>query len=120
MKYVLDFIIPGAPKISANGSHGHWALKAKERKMWRGLVVIAVGNRRPLNPLEIAKVTFIRATCREPDYDNLTASMKAIRDGLVDARVCVNDKTANMPDAKYQWVRAPRGHSYIRVLVEEI
>lgn len=119
-EYRLDFTIPHVPRLAANGSHGHWAVRNKERRQWKLFVCIAIGKRIPVMPLEKVKCTFIRGTCREPDFDNLVASMKPVRDGLVEAGVVVNDKTENMPDAKYVWQKAPRGHSFTRVLVEEI
>ena len=120
MSFKLEVIIPGVPKIATNGPHGHWSVRSRERKKWRHLVVLAIGQKKPSSPFERVFCTFIRATCREPDFDNLVASMKPIRDGLVDAGIVVNDKTSNMPEAKYIWEKAAKDNSHVRVIVEEV
>lgn len=53
---------------------------------------IAAGLDKPLRPPVYAALTFFFKTNRRHDEDNLTNSMKAYWDGLVDARVLIDDR----------------------------
>jgi hypothetical protein len=118
----LELAIPGLPPMNTAGPHGgsHWSRTATKRK-WEGRVCVAVLEalgRWPTVPLEQARVTITRCSEREPDYDNLTQGGKFLLDGLVKARVLVDDspKVIGRPD--YRWEHAPRGAGCVKILVE--
>jgi len=93
----------------------HWSLEAKYRKVWHALVRCAVGNERPEKPLEHALITLVRHSRLEPDPDNMWASWKPVVDGLVRARVLVDDSPANAA-LHSRWERTP-GKGFIVVSV---
>ncbi len=120
MTYSLTVTIQGLPNITSNGSHGSWRAKAAATKMWKNLVYMAVGLKRPDTPLERAKITLTRHSMREPDYDNLAISFKPVIDGLKFAGVIVDDKRMNIGRAEYLWVQAPPKKGFITIHVEGI
>lgn len=116
--YVLEFEISGLPSISANGSHGHWATKAKERKRWHALVAFAIGWRGPRVALNKAKLTLTRHSSSEPDFDGLVVSFKPVIDGLVRAKVIVNDKPSNIGQPQYRWEYSSPRKGFVTVRIE--
>ncbi len=75
-----------------NGSHGHWAARARERKHQRSIVGLACAAsfaeyRTGLAKGYLARVVVIieRIAPRQFDYDGLVASAKSVRDGIADA-----------------------------------
>lgn len=94
----ITITIPLPPKeCRPNGSHGHWAQKAKAKKAYRRKVHLitleAIGKGIPERWVK-AKVN-IKAyfkTARHLDPDNLVASLKSALDGIADAGVVANDK----------------------------
>lgn len=119
---VLAFTLDGLPPMNtADGLH-RWS-RTKLRKVWESKVIAAVLlelKRWPAKPLERARVTIVRCSTREPDFENLTQGGKFILDGLVKAGVLADDapKVIGRPD--YQWEPAPRGKGCVRVRVEEV
>jgi len=82
--------------------------------------VLHIGARnRPEKPLSRAKVIFTRHSSTPPDDDNLAGSFKSVRDGLKDAGVIVDDKSANIV-AEYRWSKTDRNKGFITVEIEEI
>lgn len=61
-----------------NGSHGHWSVRAKERKNQRTMVDLFL---RQIDPPELpCIVTLVRLGKRVIDDDNLPPTLKAVRD----------------------------------------
>lgn len=121
---MLDFELPGLPPMNTAGSHGgsHWSRTIIKRK-WEGKVVSAVLEalrRWPAEPLERARVTIVRCSTREPDYDNLAQGGKFILDGLVKAGVIADDSPQVIGRPDYRWEKAPPAKGCVRVRVEEI
>ena len=52
------------------------------------------------------------------DWDNLVASFKCIRDGLVEVGVMVDDKPSVLIACEHRWGKAKRGEGRICVRVE--
>lgn len=119
MKYVLQLELPGLPK-GLNGSHGHFHKAARARKTWRNAAARVAYYRRPEKPLEAVKLTCIRYTASEMDYDNLVASFKPIIDGLRDAGVISNDNKKVIEAQEYRCEKAPRKKGFIVVRVESL
>lgn len=120
LRYELTFSIQGLPKIITNGPQGSWRLSAGERKKWKRLVCLETLSDRPLTPLKAAHCTFIRISSTQPDDDNLRASFKSVRDGLVQAGILEDDKPVNMPEPKYLWIKGSPRRGYITVKVSAI
>lgn len=119
MKYSLTFELPGLPK-GMNGSHGHWKVAYKRRKMWRSASYGAAVGKRPKTPLERCRIICTRFSSIESDYDNLVASFKPIIDGLIDAKIIVNDSSEFVKERSYLWVKAKPKGGKVKVQVEEI
>lgn len=119
MSFVLEFEINGLPPTT-NGSHGHWAVVARERKKWRDSVRMVAYYRRPPSPLEKAKLTLTRCSCRATDYDNRVISFKPVVDGLVDAKVLAGDTDSVIVERHYPFEKVGMREGKIRVRVEAV
>lgn len=119
--YKLEFSLSGLPKRT-NNNHSTWKARMAEARKWKGAVYVAVGAPlRPLKPLQLCRLTLIRHSSVEPDFDGLCSSFKHVIDGLIHAQVIANDKTSNFVDGRpeYIWKKAPRNKGFITVKVEE-
>ena len=119
MSLKFEIEIPGLPRTT-NGSHGHWRAAAAERKKWRTAICLLASRERPSVPLKKAKITCIRYSSSEPDFDNLVISFKSCLDGLRDAGVIADDKKRNIGATTYLWQKAPARQGKIKIIVEEI
>ena len=78
-----------------------------------------IGKEKPCKPLEKAKLTLIRHSSSEPDYDGLVSSFKYVIDSLVTLKILVNDKSKNIGVPDYKWQKAPAMKGFITVGIEE-
>ena len=89
-------IVLGLPprELSPN-ARVHWAKKARAAKAYRMVAFIAARNvpgwMRPRWELAEAQATFYLPDARRRDGDNLSASLKAAWDGIVDAEILADD-----------------------------
>lgn len=96
-----------------NGSHQHWAVKARTRKQQRCTVCLVVGSFLQgagftMLPQSAVRVTIARlAPSSGLDDDNLRAALKAVRDGVADA-LGVDDRDARVTWAYEQRRSKPR------------
>lgn len=117
----FGFEIPSLPKTTNAGGRAHWALKAKEAKVWKAWVLLCVRQVKFKGPpLQKARLTLIRYSSSEPDFDGLVSSFKHVIDGLVDAKVLVSDKQSVIGQPTYLWEYAPPKKGFIRVHVEPV
>jgi hypothetical protein len=119
VSFKLLIEIPGLPKTT-NGSHGHWAVAAAERKKWRTAVKTIAYMRRPDKPLVKVRLTLTRCSSGKTDHDNRVISFKGVVDGLKDAKIILDDTDAVIVERHYPQEKAPRGKGSIRIFVEEI
>lgn len=118
----LDLEIQGLTPINTADGLNRWS-RQRLRKAWEGKVASAVLmalGRWPAAPLDRARVTIVRCSTREPDFENLAQGGKFILDGLVKAGVIVDDSPVVIGRPDYRWERAPRGQGSVRVRVEAI
>ena len=118
MTYSLTFELEGLPKSQTN-NYGHWRTRAKSKKDWEDRVIAATITQWPKDPLTEAKLTFTRCSSSEPDFDNLVASFKPVMDGLVRARIILDDKPSVVGQPQYRWEKAAPKQGKIRVQVVE-
>lgn len=81
--------LPWPPSaLSPNGSHGHWAPRARAKKAYRHACYVAVLEQDALPPegdrFDVL-LSFCPPTRRKLDRDNLVARMKSGLDGLAEA-----------------------------------
>lgn len=120
MGYKLELHIPGLPKLPNQTLRGNWRSSLGEARKWKNFVLSAVLEKGLRGiPLQIARITYIRYSSSEPDFDGLVGSFKHVQDGLVFSQIIINDKPSNL-SCSYHWVKAPRGKGKISVLVEEV
>lgn len=119
-KYSLEFEVHDLPHTTNSLGRKHWAVKAKEARKWKEYVYCQAYNYRPTEPLKKAKVTLIRKSSVSPDPDGLVSSFKHTIDGLVQAKIIVNDKFDNIGFPDYRWEKAKPNQGSIKVIVEEI
>lgn len=98
----------------------HWRKVSSDRKKWRTWSALTFCDKRPPAPLQRAKLTLTRHSSSEPDYDGLVASFKSVVDGLVDAKVLVNDKPANIGIPEYRWMYERAKLGRITIAIEEV
>jgi hypothetical protein len=111
----IAFEVPIKAESVLNGSHGHWAVKAKKRDAQRS----AVAYRWPREKLAaLLVVTLTRIAPRELDDDNLRAALKSIRDGVA-TKLRVDDRS-DLVRWEYRQERGePRTYA-VRVVVERV
>ena len=116
-QFKLSLRIQGLPPTTNKAGYGHWAKKAKEVKRWRFNVVAVVGTSKPKSPLKKAKLTLIRCSSKETDFDNLVISFKPVVDGLKDAGIISDDRSSVIGQPTYLWKkeRPTMGHIIIEV-----
>lgn len=84
------------------------------------MVFLAVAKLKPEHPLFKAKLTLIRASSRECDYDGLVSSFKHIIDGLTQCGVLVDDSKDHIGIPDYRQIKAKINEGYVTIKVEEI
>lgn len=103
MSRAVVVIVPGTPPgANQYGKMGTWRIR-RERREWReltaecaGLALLhtrSVGAGWPALSRATIEVQWNRRLKRRRDYDNLVAGLKPLLDGLVDARVIVDDSS---------------------------
>lgn len=120
MRTIVAFEISGLP--STANARMHWAVKAKETKLWKRLVFEQCVLHRVTNlGLKKAVLVLGRYSTRETDFDNLAGSFKAVIDGLVVAGVIVDDKPSVIGSPTFIWHKAKHksGKITVEVLVED-
>jgi len=119
----ITVLLDGLPK-GLNGSHGHWKVAAKRRRVWRARAgwlakkqMLARGWRQPF---AAATIRCVRHSSTHMDYDNLVAGFKPIIDGLVDGGVIADDSDAVIVGRQYAHAVAPLKHGFVEVTVTEV
>jgi len=103
--------------MNTSATRRHWSVAHREVKRWRAIV--ATYRPKPSQPLLYARVTCVRMSTREPDYENLTMSFKAAVDSLVHCGIVVDDSPAHM-ERIYRWAKARPRCGRVAIRVEEI
>lgn len=121
--YSLHFTLTGLP-LTTNGARakqGHWRARHKADKGWKSEVWLACyQGGRPKAPLKRARVTLVRHSSSEPDYEGLVSSFKSVLDGLTEAGIIVDDNTSVIGKPDYLWKKAKPKEGRIEVLVNEL
>ena len=115
--YFLWIEVGYLPPMNTSATRRHWSVAHREVKRWRAIV--ATYRPKPSQPLLYARVTCVRMSTREPDYENLTMSFKAAVDSLVHCGIVVDDSPAHM-ERIYRWAKARPRCGRVAIRVEEI
>ena len=119
-KYKLEFKLPYLPKLPNQLMMSHWRMKQKEIKMAHTLVYSCTLKKKPILPLKRAKLSFIRVSSRQPDQDNLVFSFKHVQDGLIKAKILVDDNPHVVIEAHYSWRKGPQKTGHCLITIEEL
>lgn len=115
---LAEFEIVGLPQTINSIGRKHWAVKTKESKRWKVLVYTQCVIKRIAGlSLEKCRLELIRHSSKEPDFDGLVSSFKHIIDGLVYAKVMIDDKPSVIGSPEFKWVKVPHRHGKITIRV---
>lgn len=113
------FEIDGLPKMPNQLLGAHWQTRSSHARDWKKRVWAATANKKPKEPIQVAKVTLCRHSSVEPDTDGLRGSFKPILDALVHCGILVDDKPSNVGEPVCFWVKVAPRRGKISVIVEE-
>ena len=117
----IEFELEGLPKTTNANSNSSWQARYAEAKKWKRAVALAVyALKVPSMPWPRAKVTIVRCSSRRSDFDGLVSAGKHLVDGLIEAKVIVDDSQDHIGQPVYLWEQAPRKGGKVRIIVEEI
>lgn len=119
MPYTLTLTVPGLPKLNTSATRRHRMVQHREARKWREAVVLLVGSRRPAKPLARARLLVTRCSARMADRPNVAIGSKALVDGLVAARVLLDDSPKVLVEERYEWEPAPKGKGFMILIVED-
>lgn len=108
---IAEYLIPGKTRNPVNGSHQHWAVKARNRKTLRRHAWV-------LTPRRMRAPCIVHLTRLSPgilDDDNLRPALKSIRDGIADA-LGIDDGDPSVR-WEYAQARCKRGDEGVRVRI---
>lgn len=120
MAYELTFEIQGLPRM-ANIPSGksHWRHAHAEKNKWISLVAAQVMGKKPPQPLEFYRLTLVRHSSVEPDFDGLVRGFKDIVDGLLHAGVLADDKIKNSGKWDCSWTKCKPKQGKVHITVTE-
>lgn len=124
MSRSLEVSIPGLPQSVNDTRRRHWATVAGEARQWRrtaSMLAVDAINRSPdrslrRDPIYPADVEYLFLLTRAAgDLDNLVSSCKPILDGIVDAKVLVDDSVDAVRSLHVRWRRSSEAGVIIRI-----
>lgn len=97
-------------------SRTHWAVKAKEKEFWINVISFYP---MPEKPLKRYKLTLVRCSSVEPDWDGAVGSFKIVVDALRACKVIEDDKYSMSGPWAVSWKKVKQKEGHIIVTVEE-
>lgn len=116
--YSLRIEMDGLPKINAADGL-HWRTRRDMREAWENRVWAMSVNRKPVQPLQAARVTVVRHSSSEPDYDGLVQTGKWLIDALVKIGILADDAPSVIGVPTYRWQQASPREGKVTLYVEE-
>lgn len=120
MSYSLAFELQGLPKMPNSLLGSHWRARAGHAQEWHRKMWRCAWHLKPEKPLERAVVTFTRYSSREPDFDGLAGSFKAVADGLVKCGIIVDDRPSCIGQPTYLWEKCAPKKGHVKIKVEGV
>lgn len=90
-KYSLKFELLGVPESLNKTLRMHWGKRHAQTKYWHDMVYFETRGKRPVKPLEKARISIVRHSPRSLDFDGVVGSCKIVIDGLVRAGIIRDD-----------------------------
>ena len=92
---IISIVLRLPGKVLSPNSRSCWQARAREARNYRQAcacrAIAALGGQRPMRECATILAQFYHAQARRRDDDNLIASLKPARDGLVDAGLLADD-----------------------------
>lgn len=117
---MIEILLQGLPKTPNQLKTMHWAARAKHSKQWRSAARWMAFKSQPKQPLRQVRLTFIRGSSRQCDYDNGIASVKPLIDGLVDAGIIADDNPSIVKAVLFGWEKAPQKAGFMKIIIEPL
>lgn len=103
-KFYLIIDIPILPQgMNMTGSKNWRAVAAKRAAVKRLVMQHLMLYPKPKEPLKHANLLLIRYSSREPDFDGLVSSFKAVVDALVTGKIIEDDSPKHIGQPGYLW-----------------
>ncbi len=118
--YSIEFKLDRLPKTVNALQSMTWKARHGHSTRWKRSIWRAVWPFKPSAPLNKAKITLIRVSAKEPDYDGLVGSFKCIIDGLREVGVLADDKSQNIGIPTYLWEKTNPSNGHIKIKVEAV
>jgi hypothetical protein len=126
MKYTLIFEHKELPPTVNELKRMNKYAYAKIRNYWTWVLISEVSKNPPPHPLDRYKLTLIRCSSVEPDYDGLVGSFKVVVDSMQvkisknvhGAGLTTGDSFNNTGAWNCSWMKAKQGQGSIIVKVE--
>lgn len=96
----------------------HFHVRQKENARWYEFIHFLSVGKRPIKPLTKCKLTLVRVSSSEPDYDGLVLSFKQIVDGLVKSGIIIDDKLSVTGKWNCDWEKGKPKHGLVKIHVE--
>lgn len=123
MIYFARIIIEALPERFNENKRQNFRTRHRKSLRWHRLVIDSfVLQRQPIpeKPLDRANITLIRHSSQCPDYDGLVQSFKPLVDGLVKAKIIIDDNMKVIGKPDYQWKLAPIRKGFVEIVVESV
>jgi hypothetical protein len=117
-KNKIEIIIQGLPPSPNKFRTMHWGHRSRESKKWRQMTAYLALRYSPKDPFKGVWLTFKRHSSQPMDPDNGCGSVKALIDGLVDAKIIADDGPDIVLGVKHEWEIAPPGKGFIKIIIE--
>ena len=115
---MLTFEINELPPLTNQRHINNWRAHHAVTRKWKERAAMeALCLKGTMSPLPRAHLVLTRYSAVPPDSDGLVGSFKNVIDGLVVAKVLVDDKFVNIGMPTYLWEKAPRRGGRIKVSV---
>lgn len=120
MSYAVQFEIDELPKTTNAQTSMNWRKRGEYVRMWHAMVGAKLAGKKPVVPIKKAKLTLVRFSAVEPDFDGLVSGFKPIIDALIVCGVIEDDRVSSIGQSEYHWEKASRKKGFIRVSVREV
>lgn len=90
--YFLELDLTKKPKSLNRKLRSHWTVKHRENQEWDTYIAMLTARRKPIAPLQKARVDFVWEYYRPMDFDGFVGALKPVVDALVSAGIIEDDK----------------------------
>lgn len=126
----IELTIYALPKLPNRLLGAHWRTRSGQAAKWKRFVGDAFtqwlctqafnsSGSVSFNCLQKARITLLRCSPRQCDFDGLVGSFKSCVDALVHHGIIEDDTPAHI-ETTYEWLKVPTKEQCVKILVEGI